>query len=265
MNDPKESTWEVKPFDVEAWKAFASKDAFLTFQQRDMAKRVEATIAKNMHSGSAAVEEQRASLTRVYLEAQYNECHEDSVLARRWNEFASARGKAPRIELKKFHFAEFASEETNCYDAEVWVDGAPGFFAKNNGQGGSDHYTPLTYTDEGRAQMDVAMGILSTYADSLPADDAHGIALRPDAETLVGDAVSEKLKERIVGKFLKQMNARKRLYFVSGKDLMSLSLKSASDGYMKGAADFVMRKHPGAVIVNQMSEAEQRATLAKHV
>ena len=48
-----------------------------------------------------------------------------------------------KIELKNFKHAEFASHETHCYEATVWVDGKRAFYASNEGHGGADDYTPL--------------------------------------------------------------------------------------------------------------------------
>ena len=83
MIDPNESTWHVEPFDLAAWIAFSKRDRFLVFQQRDMI----------MRSLAAAGEDQAKydRLIRTYLEAQYNGCHEDSLLARKWNAFVARR------------------------------------------------------------------------------------------------------------------------------------------------------------------------------
>ena len=41
------------------------------------------------------------------------------------------------IELKKVKICKFMSEETLCYEAEVWVDGEKAGYAENEGHGGS--------------------------------------------------------------------------------------------------------------------------------
>lgn len=49
----------------------------------------------------------------------------------------------PKIELKNVKHAEFASEETHCYQATVWVDGKRFCTVSNDGHGGADMQHPL--------------------------------------------------------------------------------------------------------------------------
>ena len=44
------------------------------------------------------------------------------------------------IELRKLKVIKALSEETSCYTAEIWIDGALAFLASNRGQGGADDY-----------------------------------------------------------------------------------------------------------------------------
>lgn len=48
-----------------------------------------------------------------------------------------------KFELKNIKFAEFASEETHCYQATLWVDGKPTFIVGNEGRGGPDSIDPF--------------------------------------------------------------------------------------------------------------------------
>jgi hypothetical protein len=96
MIDPNDSTWHVEPFDEAAWIMFALTDRFLAFQVRDMGERIDRTLA----SGHQTLT--RKELVRSYLEAYYNQCHEDSLLARKWNAFVKARTlKADRDQVSE--------------------------------------------------------------------------------------------------------------------------------------------------------------------
>jgi len=44
------------------------------------------------------------------------------------------------LELKKVEFSERMSEETNCYCADLWVDGKKCAFVNNEGKGGDTYY-----------------------------------------------------------------------------------------------------------------------------
>ena len=48
-----------------------------------------------------------------------------------------------KIELKNFKYAAFASEETLCFTASVYVDGVRTFMASNSGHGESNSIHPV--------------------------------------------------------------------------------------------------------------------------
>mgnify|MGYP003301036993 FL=1 len=43
-----------------------------------------------------------------------------------------------KLELKSIKHAQWKSEETQCYDAKLYVDGKPFALVGNHGQGGAD-------------------------------------------------------------------------------------------------------------------------------
>ena len=45
-----------------------------------------------------------------------------------------------KLELKNIKHSEFASHETFCYEANLYVEGKPFAYVRNDGQGGSDHF-----------------------------------------------------------------------------------------------------------------------------
>ena len=49
----------------------------------------------------------------------------------------------PVVELRAVRYAEARSEETAHFSAAVYVDGRPFCYVRNDGRGGSDHFTPV--------------------------------------------------------------------------------------------------------------------------
>ena len=47
-----------------------------------------------------------------------------------------------KIELKNIKYAAFASQETSCYEATIYIDGVRVGTVENNGHGGCDHIHP---------------------------------------------------------------------------------------------------------------------------
>ena len=52
-----------------------------------------------------------------------------------------------KIELKKISFNERMSEETNCFVADLYIDGKKVGYVKNDGQGGQTDYRGYTQAD----------------------------------------------------------------------------------------------------------------------
>lgn len=61
----------------------------------------------------------------------------------------------PRIELKNVRYAAFASEETSCFQATVYVDGKPFCLASNDGHGGPDFYEPIPRVSSAKDRRDL--------------------------------------------------------------------------------------------------------------
>ncbi len=49
----------------------------------------------------------------------------------------------PRVEIKNLKYAAFASQETSCFEATIYVDGKRFCTARNEGSGGPDAYDAL--------------------------------------------------------------------------------------------------------------------------
>jgi hypothetical protein len=191
---------------------------------------------------------------------------------------------APTIELKKFHYAAFASEDSSCYDAEVWVNGKRAFTAHNSGTGGPDDYRPIYIRTEpstspvksgegtyDHASKEAAMKILEEYAASLPAekvDWGNGTFFdhQPDVESLIGDALAAKLVEKEVNKAMKCITNKTKLTFVDGEKVHFLfykPLRSMTDAEMERGIAKIKAQHPNSNVLNDRPESVARAILSK--
>lgn len=100
---------------------------------------------------------------------------------------------ALKIELKNVKHSDFASEETNCFEATIYVDGKRAGTARNEGQGGSTWVEPAELRER-----------LNAYGQTLPkvvTDMTVGKAgekfeYQPDAESIIDDLLTEYLIRR---------------------------------------------------------------------
>lgn len=89
-----------------------------------------------------------------------------------------------KIELKNIKHSEFASQETNCYEATIYIDGKKAGIVDNDGRGGCDNVHP----------WELAVKI-DEYAKTLPkmslGTGSNAVEIEQNHETIFGDLLTE--------------------------------------------------------------------------
>lgn len=111
-----------------------------------------------------------------------------------------------KVELKNVKYAAFASQETYCFEATVYIDGKRCGTVSNEGYGGPDSYS----TDQLRVQLEsIAKGLppidMTQYGSKEP--------LPQSAETLIGQLMEDYLEQRQI----KRLCAKKTLFRIPQK------------------------------------------------
>ena len=111
-------------------------------------------------------------------------------------------GGGAKIELKNLKHSDFASQETYCFEASVYIDGKKAGTVSNQGCGGCHSYHPNTLYQ-----------LLKAEADKLPPHEwrlnEEVLKIQPDADTIISELVTEAL----TAKDLKS-GMRRRILFV---------------------------------------------------
>ena len=111
-------------------------------------------------------------------------------------------GGGKKIELKNLKHSDFASQETYCFEASVYIDGKKAGTVSNQGCGGCHSYHPNTLYQ-----------LLKAEADKLPPHEwrlnEEVLTIQPDADTIISELVTEAL----TAKDLKS-GMRRRILFV---------------------------------------------------
>jgi hypothetical protein len=106
-----------------------------------------------------------------------------------------------KIELKNIKHSEFASQETNCFAADIYVDGKKVGYCKNDGCGGN------TYTHNWDAKTLSKFREVEKYCESLPPIeiDVNGDAfsIKSNLENVVDELFEKWLKEKSLKKMQK--------------------------------------------------------------
>jgi hypothetical protein len=118
---------------------------------------------------------------------------------------APTTGGGKTIELKNLKHSDFASQETYCFEASVYIDGKKAGTVSNQGCGGCHSYHPNTL-----------YLLLKAEADKLPPEqwDFNGEALTitPDADTIISELVTEAIQAKDL-----KSGMRRRILFI-GED-----------------------------------------------
>jgi hypothetical protein len=155
------------------------------------------------------------------------------------------------IQIKSFKESQFASEETLCYQAVIYVDGVRAIAASNEGHGGCDNYQRLDITPAAKAAFDEAMAKIEAHVKTLDPIDMskHGIEepMDWDAELFINTAVSD----FSTMKYLKRQMIRRVVCVEEGKPAFELSwkgLKKLTEAHIAKAE----KQNPTAIVLNRL-------------
>jgi hypothetical protein len=119
--------------------------------------------------------------------------------------FATITSGGAKIELKNLKHSDFASQETYCFEASVYIDGKKAGTVSNQGCGGCHSYHPNTLYQ-----------ILSKEAAKLPRHEwrlnDEVLSIAPDADTIISELVTEALQAKDL-----KSGMRRRILFI-GED-----------------------------------------------
>jgi len=153
-----------------------------------------------------------------------------------------------KVELKNLKHSEFASRETNCFEATVYINGKRAFYARNDGNGGADSYAPLENQDRG--EFTSLLNDLINHCLTLPKwgsefGDADNMDVTP--EILIGNIINNKLLAKDLKRKLK-----KKVLFLTNDGLYENSYK-VNKPVDQCLINIISEKNPNAIILNSLA------------
>ena len=128
-----------------------------------------------------------------------------------------------KIELKAIKYSAFASQETNCYQAKIYIDGKPFAGVSNDGRGGCDHVYPLPNCKDTKAWRDKLNAIEAELGQEVLTDTGGGnyiTSMMNCLEFVCGDLMNEYHRMTEVKKILRRVSYLKpdgKLYQLPAK------------------------------------------------
>ena len=124
-----------------------------------------------------------------------------------------------KLELKNIKHSEFASEETNCYQGRVYVDGKPMIEVSNEGHGGCDNQYPIKpFTDDDIEKVD------KWCRDNLPKWISKYDKKKEKNDTDLELWCGEQVVKFLLSRDLKRLMNRKIVY-VKNKEIYEYTFK----------------------------------------
>lgn len=150
-----------------------------------------------------------------------------------------------KVELKNLKHSEFASHETNCFEATIWLNGKRAFFAQNDGHGGADYYAPLENQD--RSEFNGLLNDLINHCLTLPkwgAEFGGEDSMDVTPEILIGNIVNDMLDAKKLKKSLK-----KKVLFINENGIYQTGYRG-NRKVDQNLIDMVKEKNPDSIILN---------------
>jgi len=114
-----------------------------------------------------------------------------------------------KIELKNIKHSEFASQETHCFQATIYIDGKKVGIVENQGHGGCDSVHPHQVAQQ---IDDYAKTLPKTVCDFIDPETGKPAEIEQCHETIFGEIVNTWL----VAKDLKRAMSKRVLYLKDG-------------------------------------------------
>jgi len=147
-----------------------------------------------------------------------------------------------KIELKNIYYAEFASFETSCYKATIYIDGKKVGTVNNDGQGGTDNVQPWAVAQQIDAYAATLPVIVCSFNDPETGKPAE---MAQNHETIFGELLTDWLHakdlKRAMAKRILFTGADGRIYETKAQkaDQLKLTLSIDNLGKRLGAASIL--------------------------
>jgi len=159
----------------------------------------------------------------------------------------------PKIELKNIKYAAFASQETSCYEATLYVDNKRFAYVSNEGHGGCDRQDPIkphTYKDIRKLEETIAKEY-PKWGSEYGGDDEYDT----DLEIVCGNL----LRQWHIDKDVKR--SLKKIAFVKSpdeKEIYFMGTVAQAKTHSDVIRERILRDYPKSVILNDLPIEEVR-------
>jgi len=162
-----------------------------------------------------------------------------------------------RITLKNLQHATFASQETHCFNATIYLDDERAFKVSNEGSGHPNEYFPYQRQNErdfqdyyrfvGEAARDWVEETNPEFYEMIKDDDNDGAS--------IDFVITELINDHLLLKHMRDTMKRKVVFLDRGK-VYTISERPTPD-----KIDYLRRQHPRWMLFNDIALEDERLAL----
>src|SRR5258708_524136 len=160
-----------------------------------------------------------------------------------------------KIELRNVKYAAFASQETSCFEATVYLDDAKAGTVRNDGHGGCNFYHP----HELGQRLQAYAATLPEEASEFLEDNGKPMMIQPDADIVIGDVLSAYMASRDLQRLLKT----KIVFAKGGKILGTKKIPAPQLALLLTKPEEVRTRYGAEALLNTMPFDEALALYRK--
>jgi hypothetical protein len=160
-----------------------------------------------------------------------------------------------KLELKNVKHAAFASQETHCFEATLYVDGKRFATVSNEGHGGCNYEYPIApFTDRDIKKLNekIAAEYPPIVFDDYDGLDRDNDSMPQDLDYVVGGMVNDHLLDKEIKRALR------RILFIESPDSKDVYTFGAAKDNKNLIRTKVLKKYPQAIILNDLPLEEVR-------
>ena len=158
-----------------------------------------------------------------------------------------------RITLKNLKHAQFASLETHCFNATIYLDGERAFKASNEGSGGANEYFP--YQRQGERDFHSYYRYVSEAAMDWMKETNPNFPYLDDDWACLDFVITHIINEHLLLETMRDVMRRKVVYL----DTTNGSVERISERPTPDKIDYLRRQQPTWKLFNDIGEDERLA------
>jgi hypothetical protein len=167
-----------------------------------------------------------------------------------------------KLELKNIKFSERQSKETNCFVADLYIDGKKVAYVENSGEGGQTNISPYCALDR------LTLKEAEAYCKTLPDEHGFKMNLEYKVDLLFEDWLQAKSEKKLISNMAKGICVGDKnqyvLHSVRNYTIADLCKSLKGQEYLKNAIAKLLSENKNILNTNLPSDLFPKNVIKEH-